>query len=219
MSGAGVPPRSTVPPFPCRLGRLPDLAARPDRSLRRLPQPGVHALLALALLALAGCQWESWTPNRPISMPATAPQGGIVMVYPCEPVQVTLDCTGERRSRECNHWYRTDLAEPGELRVRLHRIEFERERALTRLLVRPLGKPVIGQQVSTDGEPLEIRARVAPDVYGMLVQGGGGRRSYELLVTVRGEGEDEPVCPSTEPASAPEEGDEEPAEASGDDLS
>ena len=60
----------------------------------------------------------------------------------------------------------------------------EGESALTRLLVRPLGKPVLAQRMSTFGEPLEIAAAVEPDVYAVLVQGAGGRRSYHLLVSV-----------------------------------
>jgi hypothetical protein len=135
--------------------------------------------------------------GRPITLPENAPSG-IVMLGLCQPMTGVLDCGGDG---ECNDWYRVDVMQPGEMRVHLELGESEGPGRLTRLLVRPIGKPILAQQISNQGEPLEIVVSVAPDVYGVLVQGGGARRTYELLVSVAPPGAPEaPGCPDAEVA-------------------
>ena len=154
------------------------------------------AALVLGLLAwVPGCTWESRVPRgQPITMPENAARE-IRRLALCEPVTALLDCAGER---ECNHWYRVDIRDPGKLRVELTLLEMEAGQpagepsALTRMVLRPMGKPILGQQVGTQGEPLEISAWVQPDVYGVLVQGGGVRRQYRLVASL---GEDDFACP------------------------
>ena len=112
-------------------------------------------------------------------LPENAPRE-IVVLGLCEPKSAVLDCG----NRECNHWYRVDVMQAGELRVHLDLGEPEGQGGLARLLLRPLGRPVLQQQMSNRGESLDIAASVTADVYGVLVQGGGARRSYDLLVSV-----------------------------------
>lgn len=133
-------------------------------------------------------------------MPENAPTE-IVMLGLCEPKTGVLDCG----KHECNHWYRLDITQPGAMHVQVLLSDIETEGALTRLLLRPLGQAPLAQQVSTYGEPLEIHAEVAPDVYGVLVQGGGGYRKYQLLASVSPPGEEASGvhCPNL-PADVPE---------------
>jgi hypothetical protein len=113
-------------------------------------------------------------------MPENAPQE-LVRLALCEPVHVYLDC----RKGQCNHWYRIVVSEPGEMRVHVEFGEPEGEGALARVVLRPLGQPVLAQQVSNLGEDIDIRLAVERDVFGLLVQGGGSaRRPYDLQVWV-----------------------------------
>jgi hypothetical protein len=125
------------------------------------------------------------------------------MLTLCQPVSGELDC--DDRSRECNHWYRLDITEPGELRVRLKFGKAQGQGELARLLVRPMGQPLLGQQVTTEDEPLAITASVEPNVYGVLVQGAGARRSYELWAANVPPGTPEnESCPKSESDTPPD---------------
>ncbi len=129
----------------------------------------------------SGCTWDSWVPKgRPQPLPPTA-AGESTAVTLCEPQTATLDCNAES---ECNRWYRVPVRESGEMRIQLVLGDVKGESALTRLLVRPIGKPILQQRMSTFGEPLWIATPVEPDLYGVLVQGAGGYRRFELLVAV-----------------------------------
>ena len=164
----------------------------------------VAFIASFATAAFApGCTWKSRVPRgRPITLPEKAPRE-IRTLRLCEPVSALLDCSA--RERECNHWYRVDVLEPGELQVRLRLGESEGSGQLTRLVVRPLGKPIVGQQVSNQGEPVEVRARVGPDLYGVLVQGGGARRSYELEAVLQPDGAAGEPCEPPAPDPSPDE--------------
>ena len=119
--------------------------------------------------------------GRPIRLPAAAPTE-LVPLRACEPQSALLDCSAQQ---DCNHWYRIDVTAPGEMRIQLDFQDVaEGTSAVSRLLVSPLGKPVLAQRMSTFGESLEIATVVAPDVYRVLVQGGGGRRGYELTLAL-----------------------------------
>jgi hypothetical protein len=172
--------------------------------MARTPVSRVAALCALAVAV--GCTWESRVPRgQPITLPETA-ASEIRMLSFCEPVVARLDCQG---SRECNHWYRLDVREAGELRIVLALREIATARpgtdegALTRLILRPMGKPILDQQMSTRGESLEIRASVEPDVYAVLVQGAGLPRSYELTAS-RGAAAEACAKPADGPAVSDE---------------
>lgn len=138
----------------------------------------------------AGCTWDSYVSRgRPSELPENAPRE-IRTLVSCEPFAATLDCASEGDGRECNHWYRVDVTRPAEMRVDL---ELESPGASggspgggepTRLVVKPFGEAIRGQQVSLQGEPLSLRLAVEPDLYGVLVQGAGARRSYQLRVAV-----------------------------------
>ena len=135
-------------------------------------------IFAVAAICAVGCTWESRVPRgKPIKLPENAPRG-IRPLQLCESVQGVLEC--DARERECNHWYRVDVLEPGELRVSLSLGQSDGSGRLTRLVVRPLGKPILGQAISNQGEAISVVAQVQPDLYGVLVQGGGARRSYRL---------------------------------------
>ncbi len=140
----------------------------------------VWSFSLVSLVVVAGCTWNSMVPRgRPIALPENAPRG-IARLNLCEPVQGVLDCP----DNQCNHWYRVDVLQPGQMRVQLVLGDPEGKGRLTRVVLRPLGKPILSQQVSNLGELIDIRHEVEPDVYGVLVQGAGGRRSYDLVVSV-----------------------------------
>jgi hypothetical protein len=135
--------------------------------------------LVLAVVA-AGCTWSSRVPRgRPITLPENAPRR-IERLNLCEPVHGVLDC----QDRECNLWYRVDVLQPGRMRVQLEVGEAKGGGRLTRVVLRPLGKPILAQQVSNLGESIDIRHDVVPDVYALLVQGAGDKRSFDLLVSM-----------------------------------
>lgn len=142
---------------------------------------------AAAMLASmgAGCTWDSFVPKgKPIALPERAPRE-IRTLVSCQPAEAVLDCGGRKRD-DCNHWYRVDVTAPAEMRVWLDLgpPDTPGEGELTRLLVKPLEEAVVAQQVSNHGEPLTIRVSVSPDLYGVLVQGAGGRRSYRLRMAL-----------------------------------
>ena len=132
------------------------------------------------LVAVAGCSWNSFVPRgRPITLPENAPRS-IETLNLCERLHGTLDCL----DRQCNFWYRVDVLQPGRMRVQLELGEVEGEGRLTRVLLRPLGKPILSQQMSNLGEPIDFSHDVEPDVYALLVQGAGAKRTFDLLVSV-----------------------------------
>jgi hypothetical protein len=147
--------------------------------LRSIDRP---LLLGIMLVLLVGaCTWMSRVPQgRPIRMPENAPQE-LVHLTLCEPVHAYLDC----QKGQCNHWYRIAVGAPGEMRAHVELGEPEGQGALARVVLRPLGQPVLAQQVSNLGEAIDIRQAVERGVYGLLVQGGASaRRSYDLRVWV-----------------------------------
>ena len=147
--------------------------------MRRLVLAGLSAL-GLFAAGVPGCAWDSWVPQgRPVTLPETAPHG-ITPLALCERETGVLDCAED----ECNDWYQVDVTQAGTMRVTLEQPGVAGEGALTRVLLKPLGKPVLAQQVSTHGEVVDLRLAVVPDVYGVLVQGAGGHRSYLLRVSV-----------------------------------
>ena len=171
---------------------------------------GRALVLSVVGVAAAGaCAWDSFVPEgRPIELPENAPKE-ILTLGLCAPATGVLDCGGEH---ECNYWYRMDITQPGTLHLQLLLSDLQTESALTRLLLRPLGQPVLAQKVSTYGDPLEIDVPVSPDVYGVLVQGGEGYRKYQLLASVSPPGEATtglscPNLPADVPEVAPDDGD------------
>ena len=141
---------------------------------------GVVLLGLVLLVAVMACTWNSLVPRgRPITLPENAPRS-IERLNLCEPVHGVLDCD----DRQCNLWYRVDVHQPGRMRVQLELGEPEAGGRLTRVVLRPLGKPILSQQVSNQGEPIDISHEVEPDVYALLVQGAGTKRPFDLLVSM-----------------------------------
>ena len=146
-----------------------------DRTARRL-----RIALLLALFAAAGCTWESWTPKeRPGRPPESAPST-LWRIELDERREATLDCA----KRECNQWYRVDVPRAGALDIVVE--PHVERRPVMRLLVRPLGRPVLGQTMGEIDGPLELRGvQVGKGPHLVLVQGGGGRLPYALTITLK----------------------------------
>jgi hypothetical protein len=183
------PDDGVVSAFVTDAGRWPSHLSRPkprpraSRSGSRGPRGALRCastLVGVCALLASACAWESWVPEgRPAPLPETAPHG-IAMLGLCERRTGVLDCAED----ECNDWYQVSVRQAGSMRITLEQPGVSGEGALTRVLLKPLGAPVLAQQVSTGGEPIDLRHWVEPDLYGVLVQGGGVRRSYELRVSV-----------------------------------
>lgn len=141
---------------------------------------GIASVLFASAWVAVGCAWYSGVPEgRPPRLPENAPTE-IVTLALCEPFEAVLDC----KQHSCNDWYRVLVESSGELRLSVELDAPDGPGALARVLLRPLGQPVLVQQVSNQGEPIEIRQHVEPDVYAVLVQGGGSRRSYRIRVSM-----------------------------------
>lgn len=131
----------------------------------------------LAALALAGCTFQTPIPKERMRLPETAPQK-LEMPSLGQPFEDRLDCD----ARDCNRWYRVDIVEPGVLDAVVVR-EGAASAPAMRVLMRPLGKPVLARTLARAGEPLSLSAPVTADVYLVLVQIGSGQQAYRLTLS------------------------------------
>ncbi len=142
---------------------------------------GRRARAAVAILALfaGACTFDTPIPReRPAPPPAAAPRE-IRIIYLDEPVEAALDCA----ELDCNQWFRIDIHHYGRLEIDVDRLGSDGA-PMMRVLVRELGRSVQAQTAGAPDELLEIRTRVRPGVYMILVQGGGSRQPYRLSVAL-----------------------------------
>ncbi len=143
---------------------------------RRL-RPGSLAVIAGLLLATA-CTWKSWAPKeRPPPLPENAPRS-LVRLTLGEPHAAVLDCA----QRNCNHWYRISVPQPGrlELVVDTHEIP---DRPMMRVLVREPAQRPLAQTMSDEDGTLRLEVPVRRGVYLVLVQAGGTALPYTLTAS------------------------------------
>jgi hypothetical protein len=154
---------------------------------------GIFVASSVVLAAtLLGCTFDTPLPKERTPVPATAPRDFRIAIVGV-PVEGELACA----ENDCNHWYRVDVVEAGELTAVVTR-RSGGTGPVIRILLNELGQPTLARAVAAPGEPLELRARVQAGVYELLVQAGMGREPYTLTVFMgdidvpEGEGEDVP---------------------------
>jgi hypothetical protein len=151
----------------------------------------VWALAPVVFLA-ASCTWQGYIPKEKVEVSPTAPRPIQTLMLDV-PHKDQLDCG----QYDCNHWYRVDVHKAGVLRVDVDADPSGDER-ITRVLLREPLQKTLAQAVGIHGEPLRIEHSVEPGMYGVLVQGGGARRSYQVTVTL--EASDAEPVEGAEPA-------------------
>jgi hypothetical protein len=131
-------------------------------------------ILALAL----GCTFDTPLPKEKTPVPTTAPRDFRFAILGT-PVEAELVCS----ESDCNHWYRVDVVEPGEVRAAITRRPGGTGPVI-RMLLSELGGKTVARAVAAPGEPLVLQAGVEPGVYELLVQAGMGREPYTLSVSL-----------------------------------
>ena len=174
--GANTAGASTVSPMPRPSDR--------KRTQRETPTPNRTTWARLAALCtatalLTGCQWYSMTPKERVGpLPATAARTLNTLVLG-DPRSAVLNCA----RKECNHWYRLDIARPGMLDVEVE-TEPKAARPMVRLILREMGRAPLAQTMGGTNPTLSVRAPVGKGLYMVLVQAGGGRLPYTVTATL-----------------------------------